>query len=120
MVAKRSRTGRTGWFSQVWIGRRAIARTLNLAALNRTRPAFAGALVLIVPVALVALVAGNFLGSAEQRIAIIFLINLIAVVANGLYSGNSGIMSFGHLGFMGVGAYLSAILTMTPAKKARL
>ncbi len=118
MVAKRSATGRTGWLSQVWIGRRAITRTLNLAALNRTRPAFAGALVLIVPVALVAIVAGNFLGSAEQRIAIIFLINLIAVVANGLYSGNSGIMSFGHLGFMGVGAYLSAILTMTPAKKA--
>ena len=42
------------------------------------------------------------------------------VVANGLYSGNSGIMSFGHLGFMGVGAYLASILTMPPALKATI
>ncbi len=87
---------------------------------SRTRPAFAGALVLIAPVTLVALVAGTWLGSAEQRIATIFLINLIAVVANGLYSGNSGIMSFGHLGFMGIGAYLSSILTIAPEKKASI
>ncbi|MDY0884975.1 ATP-binding cassette domain-containing protein [Dongia soli] len=77
-----------------------------------------GAGALIVPIALIALIAGTLLGPAEQRIVIIFLINLIAVVANGLYSGNSGITSFGHLGFMGVGAYLSAILTMPPSLKA--
>lgn len=70
------------------------------------------------PVALISLAAGTAFGPAEQRIVIIFMINLIAVVANGLYSGNSGITSFGHLGFMGVGAYLSAILTMPPSVKA--
>ncbi|HVT52175.1 MAG TPA: branched-chain amino acid ABC transporter ATP-binding protein/permease, partial [Dongiaceae bacterium] len=85
---------------------------------SRTRPALVGAVALIVPVALIALIAGTALGPAEQRIVIIFLINLIAVVANGLYSGNSGITSFGHLGFMGIGAYLSAILTMPPSLKA--
>ena len=84
----------------------------------RIRPAFVGALMLIAPLLLLAIIAGNWLGSAEQRIAIIFFISLIAVVANGLYSGNSGIMSFGHVGFMGIGAYLSAILTMAPEKKA--
>ena len=77
-----------------------------------------GALALIVPVGLIALTAGAAFGPAEQRIVIIFMINLIAVVAIGLYSGNSGITSFGHLGFMGIGAYLSAILTMPPAVKA--
>ncbi|MBL8711208.1 MAG: branched-chain amino acid ABC transporter ATP-binding protein/permease [Rhodospirillaceae bacterium] len=68
--------------------------------------------------ALLTVLAATLFGASEQRIAMVFLINLIAVVANGLYSGNSGIMSFGHVGFMGVGAYLSSILTMTPEKKA--
>lgn len=85
---------------------------------SRTRPAVAGSLLLILPVALLVLASGTLFGASEQRIVIIFLINLIAVVANGLYSGNSGIMSFGHVGFMGIGAYLSSILTMAPAKKA--
>jgi branched-chain amino acid transport system permease protein len=85
---------------------------------SRTRPAVIGAVALIAPVALISLAAGTVFGPAEQRIVIIFLINLIAVVANGLYSGNSGITSFGHLGFMGIGAYLSAILTMPPSVKA--
>jgi branched-chain amino acid transport system permease protein len=85
----------------------------------RSRPAVLGALALILPVALIALGAGTLLGASEQRIVTIFLINLIGVVAIGLYSGNSGIMSFGHLGFMGIGAYLSSILTMAPALKAQ-
>lgn len=85
---------------------------------SRSRPALAGAILLIVPIALLAFGASAVFGSSEQRIVLIFMINLIAVVANGLYSGNSGIMSFGHLGFMGVGAYLSSILTMPPALKA--
>lgn len=99
-------------------GRPAINQIVDFVLPSRTRPAFGGALALIVPVALLSLAAGTLFGSAEQRIAIIFLINLIAVIANGLYSGNSGIMSFGHVGFMGIGAYLSSILTMSPAKKA--
>jgi branched-chain amino acid transport system permease protein len=78
-----------------------------------------GALALILPVALLTLGVGTLLGASEQRILTIFLINLIGVVAIGLYSGNSGIMSFGHLGFMGIGAYLSSILTMAPALKAQ-
>ncbi|MBK8161237.1 MAG: branched-chain amino acid ABC transporter ATP-binding protein/permease [Rhodospirillaceae bacterium] len=85
---------------------------------SRARPAVAGSLLLILPVALLTLASGHLFGASEQRIVIIFLINLIAVVANGLYSGNSGIMSFGHVGFMGIGAYLTSILTMAPAKKA--
>jgi branched-chain amino acid transport system permease protein len=91
---------------------------VDFALPSRARPAVAGSLLLILPVALLVLASGTLFGASEQRIVIIFLINLIAVVANGLYSGNSGIMSFGHVGFMGIGAYLSSILTMAPAKKA--
>jgi branched-chain amino acid transport system permease protein len=82
------------------------------------RRSLAGALPLILPVLLLTLGAGLFLGASEQQIVTIFLIDLVAVVATGIYVGNSGIMSFGHVGFMGIGAYLSALLTIPPATKA--
>jgi branched-chain amino acid transport system permease protein len=56
-------------------------------------------------------------GGGVERTLIVFLINLIAVLGMGIYSGNSGILSFGHLSFMGIGAYLSGILTMPVATK---
>jgi branched-chain amino acid transport system permease protein len=40
------------------------------------------------------------------------LINLIVVVGLYVFVGNSGILSFGHIGFMAIGAYTSAILTI--------
>ncbi|SNZ20498.1 ATP-binding cassette domain-containing protein [Cohaesibacter gelatinilyticus] len=51
-------------------------------------------------------------GVAAERILTVFFISLIAVVGMGVYSGNSGILSFGHLAFMGIGAYASALLTL--------
>lgn len=51
-------------------------------------------------------------GPAIGRSLTVFLISLIAVVGIGVYSGNSGILSFGHLSFMGIGAYASALLTL--------
>ncbi|XWN32507.1 MAG: branched-chain amino acid ABC transporter ATP-binding protein/permease [Devosia sp.] len=52
------------------------------------------------------------LGRYGERIATQMCVNIAAVVAIGLFVGNSGIVSFGHAAFMGVGAYLSGILTM--------
>lgn len=46
-----------------------------------------------------------------------FLIMLTAVTALGLFSGNSGILSFGHCAFMAMGAQISATLTIAPALK---
>ena len=34
-----------------------------------------------------------------------------------LFMGNSGILSFAHMGFMGVGAYTSAVLTIPAQMK---
>jgi branched-chain amino acid transport system ATP-binding protein/branched-chain amino acid transport system permease protein len=42
----------------------------------------------------------------------IFLINVIAVVGLGVFTGNSGVLSFGHAGFMGLAAYISGLLSM--------
>ena len=35
------------------------------------------------------------------------IVALIAVLGMGIFCGNSGILSFGHLAFMGIGAYVS-------------
>jgi len=62
-------------------------------------------------------VIGHLASSAIERTLTVFLISLTAIAAMGLYSGNSGILSFGHLAFMAVGAYGSALLTLPAAMK---
>ena len=52
------------------------------------------------------------LGGGIERTLIVFFVGLTVVAGMGLYSGNSGILSFGHLSFMGIAAYASAILTL--------
>ena len=53
-----------------------------------------------------------------DRIAITLLINLTLVLGLQTYMGNSGILSFAHLGFMAIGAYASALFSIPPAMKA--
>lgn len=48
------------------------------------------------------------------------LIRVTLVVALWIFVGNSGVISFGHAGYMCVGAYMSAWLTLKPAMKALL
>src|SRR5260370_6010552 len=45
------------------------------------------------------------------------LINLVAVVGLYVFVGNSGVLSFGNVAFMAIGAYVSALLTMPSAAK---
>ncbi len=66
----------------------------------------------IVGAALVAVLLSVSMGAATERILTVFFISLTAVVGIGLYSGNSGILSFGHLAFMGIGAYAASLLTL--------
>ena len=74
---------------------------------------------IIIPALLVIIVAaiGVGIGGGIERALIVFFISLTAVVGIGLYSGNSGILSFGHLSFMGLAAYASAVLTLPLAMK---
>ncbi|WP_295312072.1 branched-chain amino acid ABC transporter ATP-binding protein/permease [Roseobacter sp.] len=64
--------------------------------------------VLAVAVAVLTLVFGR----SGERIAVQMCVNVAAVVALGVFCGNTGIVSFGHGAFMAIGAYLSGILTM--------
>ncbi len=47
-----------------------------------------------------------------------FLILCALVVALQTFVGNSGIVSFGHVAFFGIGAYAAALVTIPPAIKA--
>ncbi len=60
----------------------------------------------------VIVLAVTLLGSpTDIRILKGFLISLAGAVALQAYSGNSGILSFGHVGFVALGAYGSALFT---------
>lgn len=52
-----------------------------------------------------------------ERIAVTLCINLVLVVGLQLFMGNSGILSFAHIGFMGLGAYAAALLTIPSRMK---
>ena len=66
------------------------------------------------PLVVAAAVAAGLFPGAGERLVTLFLINVVAVIGIGVYSGNSGIISFGNVGFMAVGAYASGLLTINP------
>jgi len=53
-----------------------------------------------------------------ERIATNLCISLVLVLGLQVFMGNSGILSFAHIGFMGVGAYTSALLTIPVRMKS--
>jgi branched-chain amino acid transport system permease protein len=69
---------------------------------------------LLVIIALVAVAAGS--GTFSRTIAEIF-IRVTLVVGMYIFIGNSGVISFGHAGFMCLGAYGAAWLTIPPMMK---
>ena len=52
-----------------------------------------------------------------SRIALNLCIALILVLGLQVFMGNSGILSFAHIGFMGIGAYTTAVLTIPAQMK---
>lgn len=63
------------------------------------------------------LIVTQLTGSVYQRTLLITLIYLVMVLALQIFSGNSGVLSFGHVAFMAIGAYVSALLTIPPEVK---
>ncbi|TPM40607.1 branched-chain amino acid ABC transporter ATP-binding protein/permease [Mesorhizobium sp. B2-3-4] len=79
------------------------------------RNATADALCMVAVLLLVALAAFFFGGVAMQRVVTYAAIMLTAVLGLQIFSGNSGIVSFGQAAFVGLGAYATGILTMPTA-----
>lgn len=84
--------------------------TDHLKTLNTPLTLVAGALVVAVLTELLGI-------SLLVRIITVMFISIILVLGLQLYMGNSGILSFAHIGFMGIGAYTSALLSMTSTAK---
>jgi branched-chain amino acid transport system permease protein len=74
-------------------------------------------LVCLVVVILVIAGLADFAPTIVQRRTTQGLINLVAVVGLYVFVGNSGVLSFGNVAFMAIGAYVSALLTMPSAAK---
>lgn len=57
---------------------------------------------------------------AQQRTVMLMLVHLVFVVGLFVFIGNSGVLSFGHASFMGIGAYTTALLTIPEIQKSFL
>jgi branched-chain amino acid transport system permease protein len=74
---------------------------------------------LLVPLALLSVLLAGVSADVESSV-ITALINLIVVVGLYVFVGNSGVLSFGHISFMAVGAYATALLTISEVGKGIL
>lgn len=72
---------------------------------------------LIVLVLLVGVLTSSVHDSQFDQSVVEFLIRMVVVIGIYLFVGNSGITSFGHIGFMAIGAYASAWQTCCPSLK---
>ena len=68
---------------------------------------------------IIIIIAGmSFLGKESLKMWIeLLLVNIILIVSLYIFSGNSGVISFGHVSFWAVGAYVSGLITMSPERK---
>ena len=76
------------------------------------------ALAAVVGVAVFAYVA--LTGGSDSDLLLSFGINAILVVGLQSFVGNTGVMSFAPMAFMGVGAYAAGIVAVPPAAKAQM
>ena len=76
--------------------------------------------VLIVALCVIVLV-GALVGSDQTAVSLTeMFIRMIVVIGLYMFAGNSGILSFGHIAFMGIGAYAAAWATCDPEWKGMM
>jgi len=74
---------------------------------------------LLAPLALVALASlvGTLVSTSTETYVINALVNVAIVVALYVFIGNSGVVSFGHISFVAVGAWAAGVLSMPVQEK---
>ena len=90
----------------------ATAPSLARDALRRS-----GTLLVLVAFIVLVVLLAQYGGVVAQRRVIFGLVNLTSVVGLYIFMGNSGVLNFSSVGFMAIGAYTSALLTMAPSTK---
>lgn len=76
--------------------------------------------VLLVGLVLLAALVGVGGDVTIARVATLAIVSVVFVTGLSIFSANSGVMSFGHVAFMAVGAYTTAYLTIPVNLKAAL
>ena len=75
----------------------------------------------VTPLLVVALVTAigywAYQNKTNSQLVLLFGINAIMVIGFQLFTGSTGIVSFGHVAFMAVGAYASAVVSIDPKDK---
>jgi len=74
-----------------------------------------------VPLAVLIVLLGAGTALLDNAVLFIIVSHLLVMIVLTLgfqvFTGNSGVISYGHVGFMAIGAYLSALFTISPAIK---
>jgi branched-chain amino acid transport system permease protein len=68
----------------------------------------------------IVLISGAISGNAFSYRVATWLVYLVVVVGLYIFIGNSGVVSFGHISFMAIGAYSYALMTLPPLQKTFL
>lgn len=76
--------------------------------------------IIAIPLTILALAAAVMFSPSDERVVVSFLVTISLALSIQVFSGPTGIMSFGHVAFMGVGAYVGALLAISPAIKSTL
>jgi len=92
-----------------------MAQSSRAAVLRKFLPL----LIIVLVLAVIAIWASQFGTTVTNRIVTVMFVHLVLVLALQMFMGNSGILSFAHVGFMGIGAYASALFSIPLAVKSR-
>src|SRR5258708_36005246 len=74
--------------------------------------------ILVVALLAIAALTYQFGGRAFNRTVVEMFINIMVVAGLYVFVGNSGLLSFGHISFLCLGAYMTACLTFPPVLKS--
>ncbi len=91
--------------------------SMSLRLLRDRIPGASTVLMLVVMLLLIAAVTEALDSTVLSRFAIRMFIDMTLVLGLQMFMGNSNILWFPHVGFMGIGAYASVIFSMSPLQK---
>ncbi len=79
-----------------------------------------GAVILFAVLVAAGLTYQAIIGGSAERLVTAMLIDAIIVVGIQIYIGNTGILSFGHVGIGAIAGYAFAVFAIVPERKARV
>jgi len=91
-----------------------------LVSLRRALPSIVGNLVLAAVLIGVGFLYASSGSSARDQLVTETLVTVVMVLGVQVFVGNTGVLSFGHLGFASLAAYVTALLAIPAAKKEAL